>query len=71
MFEFLSSLVRHHGNPYPQGDNTFACWRLNFGLFAIFYQVTWMIDHNVEHIDFYLLGKNIHSLVFEYEEIPF
>jgi len=61
-FEFLSNFIRKHGNNYPDPEIISGCWVIKFLFVQIFYEVSWMIDHNVEDITFRLFGNNIYRI---------
>jgi hypothetical protein len=69
-FESLSNFVRKHGKKYPDPDFESGCWRYKFLFLEIFYEISWMIDHNVEHITIDLFGKTVRTFTIEHGAMP-
>jgi hypothetical protein len=69
-FESVSNFVRKHGKNYPDPGVESGCWRYKFLFLEIFYEISWMIDRNVEHISIHLFGEGVRTFTIEHGAIP-
>lgn len=68
IFNFIANKVSKYGQPLTEHGGIFE---LKIGFLSIWWENSWFVDRNVEHLIFDFFGKDIFHFTLEGEPIPF